>query len=131
MMHFPPVSNFPLFPKEFSDSVENFYNLTFSEKAFRFSFAKISYDHFSRRLQICNFPLFSQFQYISPYFRIFYFSSTFANFPPDFVKFMCFCFLIHSVFFISPWFGHDAFMHHTMHVLDASGGVTKHSTEHK
>jgi len=23
------------------------------------------------------------------------------------------------VFFVSPYFDHDAFMHHTMHVLDA------------
>jgi len=25
------------------------------------------------------------------------------------------------VFFVSPYFDHDAFMHHTMHVLDAPG----------
>ena len=25
------------------------------------------------------------------------------------------------MFFVSPYFDHDAFMHHTMHVLDASG----------
>jgi len=26
------------------------------------------------------------------------------------------------VFFVSPYFYHDAFMHHTMHLLDAPGG---------
>src|SRR6218665_643732 len=36
MMHFPPVSDFPLFPKNFSDFVENLPNFTFSEKFFDF-----------------------------------------------------------------------------------------------
>ena len=45
-MHFPLVSKFPLFPKNFSDSVENFPDFTFSDKIFRFSSAKISDDLF-------------------------------------------------------------------------------------
>ena len=47
MIHFPPVSEFPLFPKNISDSVENFPNVTFSLKFFRFSPAKISDDLFT------------------------------------------------------------------------------------
>ena len=34
-----------------------------------------------------------------------------------FVEFTCFCMLY--VYFASPYFYHDAFMHHAMHVLDA------------
>src|SRR6218665_2830633 len=42
MMHFPPCFRFPpLFPKNFSHSAENFPNLTFFPKIFRFSSAKI------------------------------------------------------------------------------------------
>src|SRR6218665_1909302 len=48
---------------------------------------------FSHRPQILNFPLFSLFQYISPYFAKFLFSPTFPN-SPDFVKFTC---LLHTL----------------------------------
>src|SRR6218665_1167163 len=41
-----PVSDFPLFPKKISDSVENFPNFTFSHNIFLFSSAKISDDLF-------------------------------------------------------------------------------------
>jgi len=47
----------------------------------------------------------------------FLFPPYFYKFPSDFVKFTCFFILY--VFFLSPYFDHDAFMHHTMHVLDA------------
>src|SRR6218665_1039556 len=47
MIHFPPVSDFPLFPKNISDSVENFPNVTFSLKIFIFSAAKISHKLFT------------------------------------------------------------------------------------
>jgi len=36
----------PLFPKKFSDSMENFPNFSFSQEIFRFLSAKISYDVF-------------------------------------------------------------------------------------
>ena len=39
------------------------------------------------------------------------------KFHPYFVKLACF--YMPYVFFISPCFDHDAFMHHTMHILDA------------
>jgi len=41
----------------------------------------------------------------------------FPKFPPYFETFSWF--LILSVLFVSPYFDHDAFMHYTMHVLDA------------
>ena len=46
----------------------------------------------------------------------------FHKFPPVFKKFITF---LHALCVISPpYFDHDAFMHHPMHVLDASANVT-------
>src|SRR6218665_3049042 len=85
--------------------------------------------------------LFSQNAIFPLLFRKnYYFSPTFSNFPPDFVKFTCFyiqsftnSFIpfgdLHSAsskhyyseatdftcFSFPPYFDHDAFMHHTMH----------------
>ena len=81
----PPVSDFPLFPKEFSDSVENFPNFTFSQKCFSISSAKISDELFL----IIDYKF-----WISP--SIFAFSLHFPSisgkllFPPTFAN--------------SPWF---------------------------
>ena len=110
---FPSVSDFPLFPKHFSDSVINVRYFTFSNKISKCSSAKISDD--------LNFSLTTNFEFL-PYFRWFnthfplfcenyYFPSTFQNFHSDFTYFLCFSF--------PTQFHHDAFMHHTMHVLDA------------
>src|SRR6218665_2738529 len=67
-------------------------------------------------------PLFSQKRYISPYFGKFIIS------PPIFPTFSLissnlhvFCMLY--VILPSPYFDHDAFMHHTMHILDAPARV--------
>jgi len=79
-----------------------FSQFTFSQKSFQFSSAKISDD---------PFPLFRENYYFPP---------TLSNFPPDFVKFTCFLHILY-VFSFPPYFGHDAFMHHPMHVLDAPG----------
>jgi len=95
---FPPVSDFPLFPKKISDSAENFPNLTFSKKNFVFHPPKFLTSFFSHSPQISNFPLFSVFQFISPYFRKFFFPPTTANFPlisinlRDFAYFTCISF---------------------------------------
>jgi len=98
MMHFPPVSDFPPFPKHFSDSVDNFPNFTFSRKISQFSSAKISENYY--------FPLLLQ---IFPYF--YKFLSVFGKFT---------CFFTYFMFISFPlYFDHEAFMHHTMHVLDA------------
>src|SRR6218665_2487719 len=129
MMHFPTCFRFPPIFEKFSDSVENFQNFTFSRKIS----AKISDDHFSsHRPQISNFPLFPLFQYISPLFREnYYFSPAFKNFrpppqifggpsppvPPVLQKLTCFLHTL-CVFRFPPYFDHDAFMHHPMHVLD-------------
>ena len=80
---------------------------------------------FSHRPQISNSPYFLN----SPYFPSFstfpslfrenyYFPPTFTNFPPVFEKLTCFLYTLMCSSF-PPYFDHDAFMHHTMHVLDA------------
>jgi len=118
---FLPVSHFPLFPKKISDSAENFPDLTFSQKKFRFSSAKIS-DNLLSLTTNFEFPLyFPCFDSFSPLISgNFSFPLTFAKFPPDFIKLTCFYILY--MYFVSPYFYQDAFMHHTMHVLDASDG---------
>ena len=82
MMHFSPVFRFPLFTKNFSDSVENFPNFTFSNKIYRFSSARISDDFFSaidhkfRIPPIFAIPIYFTF----PLFReILHFPHTFQN----------------------------------------------------
>ena len=62
--------------------------------------------------------LFSLFQYIPPCFAKIIIPPYFDKFPPCFRQthllftyFTCISFL--------PYFDHDAFMHHPMHVLDA------------
>ena len=72
---------------------------------------------FSHRPQISNFPLFLLFQCISRLFREnFSFSPTFPNSPLFQANSPAFYILY--VYF-PPYFDHDAFMHHPMHVLDA------------
>src|SRR6218665_2621504 len=119
-MHFlPPVSDFPLFPKKISDSVKNFPNFTFSRKISRFSSAKIS-DILSVLVINHKFrisPLFLLFQYISfpPISTKLFFPPLFKISPTVFSKFTCYlayiCLLY--LFFVSPYFYYDAFMHHT------------------
>jgi len=115
---FPPDSDFPLFLKIFSNSAENFPNLTFSKNVFRFSSTEISDDlflfiHHKFRFPTPLFPcVFNSFP---PYFGKFFFSPTFAILPPDFVKFTCFYILY--MYFVSPLL--LPFMQNTMHVLDA------------
>src|SRR6218665_26705 len=106
MMHFPGF-RFPQFSKKFQTPLKFFSNVTFPPKISRFSSAK-----FPMTFLGFYFPLFSLFQYnftlifekniISPYFR---------KFSSDFATFTCF---LHTLF--DP----NAFMHHTMHVLNAS-----------
>jgi len=64
------------------------------------------------------FPLFFLLQYISPCFaKIIIFTPTFTKLPLFSKNSRVFYMLY--VYFVSPYFDHDAFMHHTMHVLDA------------
>ena len=110
----------PLFPRNCSGSVENVHGFTFSEKKFRFSSAKISDDLLlviDHRFEMS--PLFSFFQpNSSSCFDQIFHSPNFAKFPPLIGKNYCALYML-SVIFVSPYFYHDAFMHHTMHVLDA------------
>ena len=86
---FLPLFRFPPIFEQFLDFLENFTNVTFSRKNIPFSSAKISDDLFI------------------PYF---------SKFPPVFQKFNTF---LHTLRVFPPYFDHDAFMHHPMHVLDA------------
>src|SRR6218665_3294460 len=106
MMHCTPCFRFPpaIFDK-FSDSVENFQHFTFSRKISRFSSAKFSDDlFFSRRPQISNFPLFSLFQYIPPYFAKIIISPLLSKISPPVLKeFTCFLHTLY-VFRFPPTF---------------------------
>src|SRR6218665_1911025 len=86
MMHFPLCFRFPPTLEQFSFSVENFQNFTFSRKISRLSSVKISDDFFSHRPQISNFLLFSLFQCISLCFAKIIISPYFEKFPPCFRK---------------------------------------------
>ena len=55
-----------------------------------------------------HFPLFRENDSFPPYFY---------KFPPALRKFTCFLHTLRVLF--SPYFDHDALMHHPMHVLDA------------
>src|SRR6218665_1021871 len=71
MMHFPPVSDSPLFSKKFRTLRKIFEILPF----------------FLVDAQISNFPLFSLFQYISPLFRENYYPPPyFDKCPPCFTQ---------------------------------------------
>src|SRR6218665_1239422 len=115
MMHFPLFQIPPLFPKKFL--TENFIKFTFSREMFLFSSAKF----FSHKPQISNSPYFHYFNTFPLFRQNYSFLPTFTNVPSVFGKFTCFYILY--VFFVSPYFYHDAFMHHTKHVLDAPGQV--------
>jgi len=115
----PPVSDFPPISEKFSDFLKNFNNLTFSRKISWLSAAKISDDLFlviDHKFRIS--PLLSLFRYIFPPV------SRKLFFPPYFNKFsLCFTqiHLLYTCFtcIFPPYFDHDAFKHHPMHVLDA------------
>src|SRR6218665_2993997 len=91
MMHFPSVSDFPLFSKKFQTLRKIFTILPFPEK---FHLPKFLMTFFySHRPQISNFPLFSLFQYISASlcFAKFIISPYFDKFSlPVLDKFTCF-----------------------------------------
>src|SRR6218665_719947 len=121
MMHFPLCFRFPPYFRKIFGLSENFYNFTFSRKISSLSSAKISDDFFfSHRPQMSNSPLFSLFQYISPLFRENYFPPYFDKFPPCFTQ-IHLLFTYFTCISLPPYFYHDAFMHHPMHLLDAPG----------
>src|SRR6218665_147785 len=127
MMHFSPVSYFPLFSKNFQ-TVEDFLNFTFSRNISRFSSAKISDDLFlviDHKFRISllppYFPCFSTFSPSCP--KTIISPPTFTNFTTVLEKFTCFFTHFMCILF-PPCFDHDAFMHHPMHILDAPDGNT-------
>ena len=84
----------------------------------RFHPPKFLTTFFSHSPHISNFPpIFPVSIHFHLYFGKFSFSPTFDKFPSDFVKFTCFTYFL---CILPPYFYHDAFMHHTMHILDAS-----------
>ena len=125
-MHFPLFQIFPLFPRNFLTPWKISQILPFPEKFLNFHPPKFLMTFFSHQPLISNLPLFSLFQYISPYLeKKLFFLPYFKKFSlPVFAKFTCF---LHTLgFLVSPYFYHEAFMHHTMHVLDASGHCALH-----
>src|SRR6218665_1443822 len=126
MMHFPPLFQIsPLFQKNFRTFWKFLTILPFPVKFLDFHPPKFLTFFFSQRPQISNFPHFPPIFAISvhfPPFRENYsFPPTFTNFPPILGKFTC---ILHTLrVYFSPYFDHDAFMHHPMHVLDAPAYV--------
>ena len=117
MMHFPPVSDSPYFQKNFR-LWGKFSQFSFSRKISCFSSNEISDDlFFSHRPQISNFPLIFAVSVHFPLFRDK--TPTLTNFPPLFYTNSPALYILY-VYFVSPYFYHDAFMHHPMHVLDAT-----------
>src|SRR6218665_1373832 len=100
MMHLPPCFRFPLFQNIFL-----FLSTKISENLFLVIDSKF-----------VTFPLILQNSYIPPYFEkkqfspIFYISSYFRS---------IYVFCLIYAFLLLPYFVHDAFMHHAVHVLDA------------
>jgi len=132
---FPHVSDFPLFPNNYSESVEKFPNFHLSPKISRFSSARISDDRRSFLAIDHKFripPTFAISIHFSPIsgneeLRKFFISPYFSKFPLHwFLKIYVF-FNILSVFFVSPllWPFWPTF--HTMYVLDASATNCSHT----
>ncbi len=100
MMHFPLFQISPYFRKLFQTPWKIFTIWPFPKKIFDFHLPKflMTFFFFSHWPQIWNFPLFSLFQYISPYFGKFFFplllqiSPWFRKIYVFFTYFMCFSF---------------------------------------
>ena len=103
MLHFPLLFQIPPIFEKFPDSEENFQNLTFLVIDHKF--------RISPYFRCCStFPSLFRENYYSPLlWQIF--SPCFTQIHLLFTYFMCISF--------PPYFDHDAFMHHLMHVLDA------------
>src|SRR6218665_2652579 len=117
MMHFPPVSDYTLFSNIFLSLSKIFNLLPFPEEFLDFHPSKFLMTFFSHRPQILNFlPYFPCFSTFPTCFAKIIISPYFGKFPPVLDKFTC---ILHALRVFPPYFGHDAFMHHPMHVLDA------------
>jgi len=110
----------PLFSKNVQTLWKIFNILPFPEKFLDFHPPKFLMTFFSHRPQISKFPsyflCFSTFpSYLA---KIIISPLYFEKFPPLFSKNSP-SFYILYVYFVSPYFDHDAFMHHPMRVLGA------------
>ena len=116
-MHFPLFQISPLFSRHFWTVWKMSKILPFPDKFTHFHPSKfLTTFFFTHRPQISNSPLFSLFYDIfPPDSRKFAISPLFSKIsPPVFQKFNSF---LHTLGVISPpYFDHDAFMHHPMHV---------------
>src|SRR6218665_3020779 len=119
MIHCPPVSDFPLFSENFQTLRKIFTILPFPEKFLHFHPLKFLMTFFSHRPQISNSPpILAVSVHFSSVSRKLLFPPTLTNFP------LCFrqinlLFTYFTCISFPPYFDHDAFMHHPMHVLDA------------
>ena len=114
MMHFPPCFRFPPYFRNIFGLSDKFLQkiLEFLPTKFLMTFFLVI-DHKFRISPL--FRCFSTFP-LPPVSRKLFFPPTFTNFPPCLGKFTC---ILHNLRVFSPYFDHDVFMHHTMHVLDA------------
>jgi len=116
---FPSVSDFPLFPKIFQTLWEIFPISPFPKEisiSIRQNFWWLFLVIDSKFLISLYFRSFSTFP---PIWGKLLFPPTFSNFSPAPWFRKIYVFYIPYAFFVSPYFDHDAFMHHAMHVLDA------------
>jgi len=113
MMHFPLFQISPLFSKNFQTAKFSKFDL-FPKYLSIFIRQNFWWPFISHRPQISNFPPFSLFQYIfPPVSQKLLFPLCLRKIHLLFTYLMCISF--------PPYFDHDAFMHHPMHVLDAPG----------
>src|SRR6218665_117891 len=121
MMHFPLFQISPLFSKNFRTQRKIFKLLPFLEKFLDFHPPKFLMTFFlviDHKFRIS--PYFCCFSTFPPCFaKIILSPPTFTNFTLVLGKFTCL--ILHTLRVFPPYFDHDAFVHHPMHVLDASG----------
>src|SRR6218665_2023109 len=97
MMHFTPVSDFPLFSKNFQTLRKIFTILPFPKKFLDFHPPKFLMTFFNHRPQISNFPPIFAVSVHFPLFREnYYFPPYFDKFPPVLGKFTCFLHILRA-----------------------------------
>ena len=110
-MHFPPCFRFsPYFPKKF----------WIRGKFSQFHLFPTNFTIFSHQNIFRIFPYLTVSIHFPPSSLNLYFPPTFAKFPFLFRKIYVFLHIL-RVFRFPPYFYHDAFMHHPMHVLGTPG----------
>ena len=120
-MHFSPCFRFsPYFRKIFRLCGKFSKFLPFPEKFLDFHPPKFLMALFQSSTTTFEFPPISLFQYIIPLFREkLLFLPYFDKFSSCFRKIHLLNFTCFVCISFPPYFDHDAFMHHPMHVLDA------------